>query len=40
MHTSGYVINLFDKPKVIDAKMALEDNKRAKRYDGDLKIQD
>lgn len=40
MHTSGYEINLFDKPKVIDAKMALEDKKRAKRYDGDLKIQD
>ena len=40
MQTSGYVINLLDKPKVIDSKMSIEDHKRAKRFDGDLTIQD
>jgi hypothetical protein len=40
MQTSGYVINLLDKPKIIDTKMALEDQKRAKRFDGNLNIQD
>lgn len=40
MQTSGCVVNILDKPKVIATKMALEDQKRAKRFDGDLNIQD